>query len=330
MEWTMTAKFTKARMILLSLLVMFLWGSLFAFVKWDMLELGISSKSNPFDTILFAGIRFLISGLLLSVFVLLFKRKENPIKAVFLSKKSILAVVAVGVVGFALHYSLTYLGLETIDSGKASLIKQAGVLVFVCFSFLFFKEDKFHWGKIVAAVLGAASIVVTNLDSFSFSFSYESLYLVGASFCTVIANVAFKKLSGGASPIAITAFAMFFGGVLLTVLGFSCGGRVSPLTGESVAIFAFIVLATIVSYGLWYSIVYQFELSKLFIIKMAEPLFATLVSVLIPSLHAKLGYELLIAFVLVAAAVYISNARFHKKEEKEELAYESHDRQSGN
>ncbi len=326
----MTDKYSKAKTILLSLLVMVLWGSLFAFVKWDMLELGISSRSNPFDTILFAGVRFLISGFLLSIFVLVYQRKQNPLKMVFTSKKSIWAVVAVGLVGFALHYSLTYLGLQTIDSGKASLIKQAGVLIFVCFSFLFFKEDKFSWQKIVAAVLGAASIIVTNLDSFSFSFSYECLYLVGASFCTVIANVAFKKLAGEASPIAITAFAMFFGGLLLTVLGFSCGGRINQLTGASVAIFAGIVVATIISYGLWYTIVYQFELSKLFIIKMAEPLFATVVSVMIPALHTKLGYELLIAFALVAVAVYISNAKFHKKEQKEELAYEGNDRQSGN
>lgn len=326
----MTDKYGKAKTILLTLLVMVLWGSLFAFVKWDMLELGISSKSNPFDTILFAGARFLISGFLLSIFVLIFQRKQNPIKKAFTSKKSLLAVMAVGVVGFALHYSLTYLGLQTIDSGKASLIKQAGVLIFVCFSFLFFKEDKFSWQKIVAAVLGAASIIVTNLEAFTFSFSYECLYLVGASFCTVIANVAFKKLAGESSPLAITAFAMFFGGLVLTILGLSCGGRFSHITNTSVYIFAFIVVATIVSYGLWYSIVYQFELSKLFIIKMAEPLFATVVSVMIPALNTKLGYELFIAFVLVALAVYISNAKFHKKEQKEELAYESNDRKSGN
>ncbi len=326
----MTDKFDKAKTILLSLLVMVLWGSLFAFVKWDMLELGISSKSNPFDTILFAGVRFLISGFLLSVFVLICQRKQNPLKTVFTSKKSVWAVIAVGLVGFALHYSLTYLGLQTIDSGKASLIKQAGVLVFVCFSFLFFKEDKFAWQKIVAAVLGGASIIVTNLDSFSFSFSYECLYLVGASFCTVIANVAFKKLVGGSSPIAITAFAMLFGGLLLTILGLSCGGRIDHITPASIGIFAGIVVATIVSYGLWYTIVYRFELSKLFIIKMAEPLFATVVSVMIPSLNTKLGYELLIAFVLVAVAVYLSNAKFNRKEQKEELAYEGHDRQLRN
>lgn len=326
----MTNNMSKTKMVALSLLVMVLWGSLFAFVKWDMLELGISSRSNPFDTILFAGLRFLISGLVLVAFVLIKERKQNPIKVILLSKKNLLAIAFVGLIGFALHYSLTYMGLETIESGKASLIKQAGVLIFVCFSFVFFKEeDKFSWQKLVGAILGGASIVVTNLDSFQFSFSWECLYLVGASFCTVIANVAFKKLVAGASPLSITAFAMLFGGIVLTIVGFACGGKIANITPNSVYIFIGIVFATIVSYGLWYNMVCHFELSKLFIIKMAEPLFATLISFAIPALNAKFSYELIIGFVLVTLAIYFSNAKFHKKEKKEKLAYESHDCEPG-
>lgn len=326
----MTNNMSKTKIILISLFVMVIWGSLFALVKWDMIEFGISSKSNPFDAILFAGWRFLASGVILVAFVLIKERKQHPIKTIFHSKKSLLAIVLVGLVGFGFHYSFTNLGLQTIDSGKASLIKQAGVLIFICFSFLFFKEDKFTWQKLVGALLGAASIVVINLDSFQFAFTWECLYLLGASFCTVIANVAFKKLVGEASPLSITAFAMLFGGIVLTIVGYACGGKITNFTLTSVSILVGIIVATVVSYGLWYNMVCRFELSKLFIIKMTEPLFASLISFAIPALNTKFSYELIIAFALVGLAIYLSNAKFHKKKNKEELAYESHDCESGN
>ena len=78
---------------------------------------------------------------------------------------------------------------------------------------------------------------------------------------------------------------------------------------------AFIVAATVVSYGLWYAVVQKYSLSKLFIIKMTEPLFAALISVLLP-IGATLTWQHGAAFALVAAAVLVSNVNFGKKPRK--------------
>ena len=94
-------------------------------------------------------------------------------------------------------------------------------------------------------------------------------------------------------------------------------------------IFVYLVLATIVSYWLWYSIVKKYDLSKLFIVKMSEPLFAALVSVALP-LNSKITIEHLLAFILVSAAIVLSNIQIKHKEKnknieqaKEEKVYES-------
>ena len=58
----------------LSLLVMTLWGSLYPVVKLGYSVFGINSKHVP-DILMFAGMRFVISGLVVSCFCLFKKEK---------------------------------------------------------------------------------------------------------------------------------------------------------------------------------------------------------------------------------------------------------------
>ena len=59
----------------------------------------------------------------------------------------------------------------------------------------------------------------------------------------------------------------------------------------------------------------KYSLSKLFIIKMTEPLFAAMISVLLP-IGATLTWQHGAAFALVVAAVLVSNVNFGKKPRK--------------
>ena len=115
---------------------------------------------------------------------------------------------------------------------------------------------------------------------------------------------------------------MFTGGLLLTIVGFAFGGKMPPLNIKTGLLLIYIIAATIISYGIWYSIINRAELSKLFIIKMVEPLFAVLVSLMIPELNTSLGYEVFISFAIITLAIVVSNINF-KKQPKEEINNES-------
>ena len=180
-------------------------------------------------------------------------------------------------------------------------------MVFVCISFLFFKEDKFSWGKIAGAVLGVASVLVVNFESTKFDFGVGSILVLAAGLCTVVNNVVFKKTLADVNPVS-----QLIGGVVLMIIGLCFGGSFGVVTLGGIGIMAFIVAATVVSYGLWYAVVQKYSLSKLFIIKMTEPLFAALISVLLP-IGATLTWQHGAAFALVAAAVLVSNVNFGKK-----------------
>ena len=282
---------------------MLLWGSLFPMVK-----LGFSAYevNGTADILLFAGIRFVICGGVICVFsAIKDKRSYVPVK------HSLLPILLSGVFAIILHYGFTYLGLELTDSSKTALLKQIGALFYVCFSFLFIKEDHPTLKKIIACLVGFVGIIVLNLDANGFSFSVGDVLILCASFCTVFSNVISKKVFEKVSPITSTGISQLFGGLVLLAAGLLMGGRVRFSMDRSLWIMAYICVASIVSYCIWYGIVKNGELSKLFIIKFAEPVFACIFGALILGENIwKIQY--LIAFVLISGGIWISNFKSKK------------------
>ena len=108
-------------------------------------------------------------------------------------------------------------------------------------------------------------------------------------------------------------------------MGLVSGGSLEQFTTTGLFISIYIVVATIVSYGLWYTIVQKYDLSKLFVIKMLEPIFACFVSAILP-LGATLKWHHLVAILLVGLAIIISNLKINQKNKiknQEEKLYES-------
>jgi len=280
---------------------MLLWGSLFPMVKLGFSAYGVEGVA---DLLLFAGIRFIICGGVLSLFAAL--RDKKSFRSV---RHALVPVLFSGVFSIVLHYGFTYTGLEWTDSSKTALIKQIGVLFYVCFSFLFIKEDKPSVKKTVAVLFGFFGIAVLNVSTEGFSFSLGELLILCASFCTVFSNVISKRVFQRVTPITATGVSQLFGGIVLFAVGVGMGGKVSLSFGEELWILAYICAASIVSYGIWFTVVKNGELSKLFIIKFAEPVFACLFGALILGENIwKLQY--LIAFVLIGGGILLS----HKKE----------------
>ena len=300
----------KTIIILCAIIVMVLWGSLFPFVKWGFLEFGISSNNVP-DVLLFAGLRFLISGAILTIFSSFVIKKTGAVKQLK-NKKVLLAIILVGLFSVILHYTCSYISLTKTDSSNVSLLKQSGVLVFVCLSFLFIKEDEFSITKIIAAILGVASIVVVNINSLDFMLDLGTILAVASSLCTVISNIILKKFLSNINPCFITGLSQLIGGLSLTVVALILGGKLQTFTINGLWISIYIIVATIVSYGLWYATVQKYDLSKLFIIKMLEPLFACVISALLP-IGAILEWNHLAALILVGFAILVSNMKIQFK-----------------
>lgn len=286
--------------ILLALVVMALWGSLYPMSKIGYQVFEIPTGSVP-DILMFAGLRFSLSGVVLCGFA--FARKAKLQKP---TGKSIGIILLVGLFSIVFHYSCTYVGLSTTDSSKTALIKQLGALVYVCFAFLFFKNEKYSTLKIVAALIGFSGIVAINYKPGGISFASGDWLIIAASFCIVAANVITKRFAGGNSPYWITGISQFAGGIVLVIVAALMGAGLPPFTLKSTLVFVCICAASIIAYTLWYSILEHNSLSQMLIIKFAEPIFACIFgAVLLGENIFKVQY--LLAFLLISCGILLGS-----------------------
>ena len=297
---------TRVKTLALSLLVMALWGSLFPFVKIGYRAFGIDAGSIP-DILLFAGMRFALSGLVVSLIAL--ARKETLAAP---RRKSIGAILLMGLFSIVLHYAFTYIGLSSTDGSKTALIKQLGPLIYVCFSFLFFKNEKFSILKIAGAVLGFGGIIAINYTSAGIRFSTGDILILLASVCTVVSSIINKKTTASNSPFWITGISQLAGGMVLLAVALAMGGKIPVFDYKAALVFGYICTASVCAYVLYSYLLRTSSLSKMFIIKFAEPLFACLFgAVLLGENIFKVQY--LLAFVLISGGIILGNKSEGKK-----------------
>ena len=290
---------SKNKSMLSALLVMLLWGSLFPMVKLGYNAYNLVTTG---DILLFAGIRFTICGAVICLYTFVADKEEY--KNV---KSAIIPVLLSGMFAIILHYGFTYMGLRLTDSSKTAILKQIGILFYVCFSFMFFKDDRLTWEKLTAATLGFSGIVAINTGYDGISFKIGDFLIISASFCTVFSNVISKKAMKTVKPAVMTGVSQLFGGVVLLIVGIILGGSINfPIQKSFILIY--ICLASIISYTVWFTVVKSGELSKLFIIKFAEPMFACLFGALILGENI-FRVQYLLAFLLIAGGICIANIK---------------------
>ena len=286
--------------LIAAIVTMLLWGSLFPVVKLGFTKFSVETTA---DILLFAGIRFTICGAAICIFSLI--KNKNSYES---AGKNIFPILLSGVFAIILHYGFTYSGLEFTESSKTALIKQVGAIFYVCFSFIFIKEDKPTLRKFIAALIGFSGIFVLNVENGGFNFGIGEILILCASFCTVFSNVISKKLFKNVLPITATGISQLFGGVVMLAIGLAMNGKVIFSFDYSLLIMAYICAASIVSYCLWFEIVKSAELSKLFIIKFTEPIFAAIFgAVILQENIFKIQY--LIALILTSLGIWISNTK---------------------
>ena len=309
----MNNKSNTIKTIILSLIVMLLWGSLFPCIKIGYDAFCIDG-TDVASILMFAGTRFTCCGLVISLVAFIKKDKIAAPKA-----KAIMHILFIGLFSIILHYSFTYIGLGSTSSSKAALIKQLGSLLYICFAFLFFKNETFSLWKVVGAVVGFLGIIAINFDMDGIRFASGDILIVLASVCLVVSNILSKKIAASNSPFWITGISQFAGGIILMILAVILGADFLMFTWESFGVFAYICIASTVAYVLWNYILRTSELSYMFIIKFAEPLFACIFGAILLNENI-LKWEYLLAFILIFAGIALGNKQVRvKKNESENI-----------
>ena len=286
--------------LILPLFVMVLWGSLYPMIKVGYYAFGVDTSSVA-DILMFAAVRFILSGLIVCIIALFKKEKINAPKT-----KNILMIVLIGIIAIFLHYAFIYVGLTSTDSSKSALIKQAGTLLYVCSAFLFIKEEKFNKFKIIGGIIGFIGIITINWTGKSFYFSAGDILVILASICTVVSSILSKVSAKDCSAYWMTGISQLAGGVFLFITASIMGGTFPTFTLSATLVFIYICAASVVGYLIWYYTMKTVTVSRLFIIKFAEPLLACIFSAIMLGENIfKIQY--LIAFILISLGITLGN-----------------------
>ncbi len=224
-----------------------LWSTAFAAVK-----LGLADFHKPLTL---AGIRFMISGLML--FPFWGSYREN-FKSVFKDRKTLLLT---GFFNTFLLYALFFEGMTLVTGAIGAIVTGASPLVVSIVSHCMQKNDRMTPAKTLPILIGIAGIVIISLrkdtgDGSMLSQFAGIMLLLAASVSSAVGNVIVHKSSSKAllGPLQLNSCQLFLGGLGLFVVALIVEG-VPDLTGRSYRFyFALVWLATLsaVAFSIWF------------------------------------------------------------------------------
>lgn len=291
-----------------SLLCALLWGVGFPLIKLGYTYVGIDSQ-NPFGTILFAGIRFALAGLITLPI-------SKPWKKGALNKtpRGAVMILALALVQTVLQYVFQYVGICNTTGSSSSIIGQSNVFLLCFISPLFFKDDRLTPKKIIGCVIGFIGIIIVNIkDGMQFSFSADGELLV--MLASIAASAGFimgKKISKNQNAAAVSSIQQTIGGLILIAVGLIGGGRFTKFELQALVIIALLVLSAAVANTLWSVLLKHNPISCISVYKFSTPMFGMIFSALL------LGEDIfkwnkIISVIAVGIGIFIVNFRERKE-----------------
>lgn len=294
----------KSTTIFLAFTVCLLWGTLYPMVKVCYNELGIVGIPS---ILLLIGVRFTLCGGLVTLYC--FRHKSDSLSSV---GANFLPILLVGLFAIILHYGFKFVAMSFTDSAKTAIIGQIGTILYVSFSFLFFKEDKFSIKKLIAVFLGFLGVIVINLGNGGGALiGFGDILVLISTLFSLASTIISKKVYERVDDVVVTGLNQLFGGLVMLLLGVCMGGTLSLSRWYSGYALVYVCAASIASYVLWAKVIKTGMLSKLFIIKFAEPIFACLFGALLLG-EDIFKFQYLFAFLIIAAAIILSELNLGK------------------
>lgn len=281
------------------------WSLAYPFIKLGYRELRIDSGDLG-SKILFAGIRFLMAGLLVLAFSGVQKRNGK------VSRKNLPILALFALVNTALHYLFSYIGLSYIPSSRSTILDSMNVFFLIILSGLFLEDDTFNVKKIAGCILGFCGILTISITPggglFSnITFMGDGMILLNAC-CAAGGGMLTRFISRKMDMMAATGYGMSAGGAMLLVVGLAVGVR-QPwyVTPWGIGILFVLILISAVCFGIYNMLLANHPISKVAIYNSLIPVFGVMFSSLL--LGEPFAWQYVLAACLTAAGIYVVNRK---------------------
>ena len=284
-----------------------LWGSATPIIKIGY-EL-ILPERNVASTILFAGVRFFIAGIVTVLIYSVVRRKF-----LFPKKENIRAVINVSCFQTITQYALFYIGLANTTGVKATVISGSNSFFSILCAALLFRQEKLTFKKIIACVIGFIGIVLINLNGLSFDVNFlgDGLVLL-SNIAYGVSGALMRKYSAKEDPVVISGYQFIFGGLVMSIAGVLAGGVITLASIEAIGVLLYLSLLSAVAYSLWGVLLKYKPVSKVSIYSFMTPVFGVLLSNLMLSEKSNVApVNLVVALALICGGITLLNYRKEK------------------
>ncbi|MEG1585823.1 MAG: DMT family transporter [Bacteroidales bacterium] len=284
-------------MRLLAILACVLWGSAFV---------GAKIGFEYMEPLRLSGFRFTLAGMLL--WPLLYYQRVN-IKA-HLRHWKFMCIFAF--LQTFMQYGLFFMGLNMVPAPMAAVIVGAGPLFVAVMAHFSIKNDRLTLRKIIAIVLGLSGVIFISLAKGEMSGSGISFYsgialLIISNTIGGSTNILVAKYKGQISPIALTSFANFTGGLLLLVVSlFTESSKNAGYPAEFWAALIWLAIIPAAGFSIWYTLLKRpgVKVSELNMWKFVVPVTGCILSWLIlpdvsPDLPSVVGILIITTALLI-------------------------------
>ncbi|HBE43622.1 MAG TPA: hypothetical protein DDW27_20990 [Bacteroidales bacterium] len=200
--------------IFLAIAACLLWSTVYAVIKVGL----------QYDTPLhFAGLRFIISGMMIFPFTV------KPAKFFTMIRMHRKVVIWVTVLQTLVNYILFYLGMDLVPGALGAVIVGSQPLVTAVVAAVMIREDRLTRRKIITIICGIAGVVLISAgrQAFKLGAAIEMLGVVmilGANIATSTSNVMVSLRGKGINPLVLSSTSLFTGGIIIYLLSIPAEG----------------------------------------------------------------------------------------------------------
>ncbi len=261
---------------ILAILACLLWGSAFAGAKIGF------EYTTPLHL---SGMRFMLAGLLLIPFLIY---QQVDWKS---NLKEWRYMLLFGFLQTFIQYGFFFMGLDKVPAAISAVIIGGGPFFVAIMAHFTIRDDRMSFRKIFSIILGMAGIVFISfakgesIDTDA-SFYYGIVLLIISNIVGATTNIIVAKNRNRVSPIMLTSFANFSGGLILYIVSFFTEDwYIKPYETEFYIAWLWLSLIPAAGFSIWYSLLKKPEVkvSELNMWKFVVPVAGVILSwILVP------------------------------------------------
>ncbi len=294
---------SKGNTIFWAIIACLLWSTAYAGIK-----LGLQ-YDTPFH---FAGIRFIISGLIILPFTV------RPGKYWNMISKHWKVVVWVTTLQIVVNYSLFYQGLNLVPGALGAVIYGAQPLIIAVVAAIFHKDDRLTRKKIITIIFGISGVVLISVGRQAFRLGtiielLGVLMILSGSVATALSNVIISLRTKDLNPFVLSSSSLFAGGVILFLISIPIEGapkRTYP--AQYWIVLSWLSFMAAAAFSIWYKLLQRpgVKVSELNLWKFITPVTGAVLSwLLVPNEHPEWLTISGMIIITVSLIAYYWNAK---------------------